>query len=152
MTVRAEESQEVTKLANAESCGWVPAEHPGPRTGLRLVLRYVGRLLRLNMYGGLRHSGFSLNQTGSTIRQPLIAVAVGRAGAGQTHRVRFDRPLHRFKTDPVHAIGCNNDSGGDDLCYEFADHAPNPETRYAQTEAQRILGTAITVYDRTSES
>jgi hypothetical protein len=38
------------------------------------------------------------------------------------------------------------------LCYEFADHAPNPETRYAQTEEQRILRTAITVYDRTSES
>ena len=114
MTVRAEESQEITKLANAESCGWLPVEYPGPRTGLRLVLRYVGRLLRLNMYGGLSHSGFSLNQTGSTIRQPLVVVAVGRAGAGQTHRVRYDRPLHRFKTDPVHAIGRNNDSGGDD--------------------------------------
>jgi RNA polymerase sigma-70 factor (ECF subfamily) len=41
------------------------------------------------------------------------------------------------------AIGCNNDSGGDDLWYEITDHAPSPETRYAQTEEQRILRTAI---------
>lgn len=41
------------------------------------------------------------------------------------------------------AMGPNNDPGGDDLCHEIADHAPNPETRYAQTEEQRILRTAI---------
>lgn len=39
--------------------------------------------------------------------------------------------------------GHNIDLGGEDLYYEIADHAPNPETFYAQTEEQRILRTAI---------
>jgi RNA polymerase sigma-70 factor (ECF subfamily) len=51
--------------------------------------------------------------------------------------------LRRKRTSPEIAIGRNNDSGGDDLCYEITDHAPSPETRYAQTEEQRILRTAI---------
>ena len=41
------------------------------------------------------------------------------------------------------AISCNNDSGSDGLHYEITDHAPDPETRYAQTQEQRILRTAI---------
>ena len=41
------------------------------------------------------------------------------------------------------ATGHNNDFGGDDLCCEITDHAPNPETLYAQAEEQRILRTAI---------
>jgi len=51
--------------------------------------------------------------------------------------------LRRKRTSLEMAIGRNNDSGGDDLCYEITDHAPNPETRFAQTEEQRILRTAI---------
>lgn len=51
--------------------------------------------------------------------------------------------LRRRRASLEIAIGCNNDSGGDDLCYEITDHAPNPETRYARTEEQRILRTAI---------
>jgi RNA polymerase sigma-70 factor, ECF subfamily len=51
--------------------------------------------------------------------------------------------LRRKRASLEIAIGHNNDSGGDDLCYEITDDAPNPETRYAQTEAQRILRTAI---------
>ena len=51
--------------------------------------------------------------------------------------------LRKKRTSREIAIGPNNDSGGDDLCYEIADHAPSPETRYAQTEEQRILRAAI---------
>jgi RNA polymerase sigma-70 factor (ECF subfamily) len=51
--------------------------------------------------------------------------------------------LRRKRTSLEMAKGRNNDSGGDDLCYEITDHAPNPETRYAQAEEQRILRTAI---------
>jgi RNA polymerase sigma-70 factor, ECF subfamily len=51
--------------------------------------------------------------------------------------------LRRKRTSLEIATGCNNDSGGDDLCYERTDHAPSPETRYAQTEERRILRTAI---------
>jgi RNA polymerase sigma factor (sigma-70 family) len=52
--------------------------------------------------------------------------------------------LRRKRASREIAMGRNNnDSGGDDLCYEITDHAPNPETRYAQTEEQRILRTAI---------
>ena len=36
-----------------------------------------------------------------------------------------------------------NDDFCDELRYKIADHAPNPETRYAQTEELRILRTAI---------
>jgi len=50
--------------------------------------------------------------------------------------------LRRKRTSLEIAIGRNNDSGGD-LCCEITDHAPSPETRYAQTEEQRILRTAI---------
>ena len=50
--------------------------------------------------------------------------------------------LRRKRTSLEIAIGRNNDSGGD-LCYEITDHAPSPETRYAQTEEERILRTAI---------
>jgi RNA polymerase sigma factor (sigma-70 family) len=50
--------------------------------------------------------------------------------------------LRRKRASLEIAIGRNNDSGADDL-YEITDHAPNPETRYAQTEEQRILRTAI---------
>jgi DNA-directed RNA polymerase specialized sigma24 family protein len=39
-------------------------------------------------------------------------------------------------------MGDNNDFG-DGLRYEITDHAPNPETRCAQTEELRILKTAI---------
>src|SRR6266478_8605021 len=51
--------------------------------------------------------------------------------------------LRRKRTSLEIAIGRNNDSGGDDLCCEITDHAPSPETRYAQTEEQRILRTAV---------
>jgi RNA polymerase sigma-70 factor (ECF subfamily) len=51
--------------------------------------------------------------------------------------------LRRKRTSLEIAIGRNNDSGGDDLCYGITDHTPSPETRYAQTEEQRILRTAI---------
>jgi RNA polymerase sigma-70 factor (ECF subfamily) len=52
--------------------------------------------------------------------------------------------LRRKRASREIAIGRdNNDSGGDDLCYEINDHAPNPQTRYAQTEEQRILRTEI---------
>ena len=51
--------------------------------------------------------------------------------------------LRRKRMSLEIAIGRNNDSGGDDLCCEITDHAPSPETRYAQTEEQRILRTAI---------
>ena len=40
------------------------------------------------------------------------------------------------------AMGDNNDFGGA-LRYQITDHAPNPETRYVQTEKERILRTAI---------
>ena len=40
-------------------------------------------------------------------------------------------------------IGLNNDSGCEDLRYEITEHAPNSETRYAHSEEQRILNTAI---------
>jgi DNA-directed RNA polymerase specialized sigma24 family protein len=39
-------------------------------------------------------------------------------------------------------MGDNSDSGGD-RCYQITAHTPNPETRYLQTEEQRILRTAI---------
>ena len=51
--------------------------------------------------------------------------------------------LRRKRASLEIAIGCNNDSGSDDLSYEINDHAPDPETRLAQTEEQRILRTAI---------
>ncbi len=51
--------------------------------------------------------------------------------------------LRRKRASLETAIGRNNDSGGDDLCSEIIDHAPSPETRYAQNEEQRILRTAI---------
>ena len=41
------------------------------------------------------------------------------------------------------AIDGSNDFGLDGAVYEIADHVPNPETRYAQTEEQRILRAAI---------
>ena len=40
------------------------------------------------------------------------------------------------------AMGDHNDFGRG-LKYQITDHAPNPETRYAQTEKERILRTAI---------
>ena len=51
--------------------------------------------------------------------------------------------LRRKRASLEIAIGCNNDSGTHDLYYEMTDHAPDPETLYAQTEEQRILRTAI---------
>ena len=51
--------------------------------------------------------------------------------------------LRKKRASPEIAIGCNNDFGIGSLCYEIADHAPSPETRYAQTEKERILRTAI---------
>jgi RNA polymerase sigma factor (sigma-70 family) len=51
--------------------------------------------------------------------------------------------LRRKRASLEMAMGRNNDSGGDDLCYEITDHAPSPETCYAQAEEQRILRTAI---------
>lgn len=51
--------------------------------------------------------------------------------------------LRKKRTSREIAVGHNNDFGGDGLCYEITDHAPNPETRYAQSEEQRILRTAI---------
>lgn len=41
------------------------------------------------------------------------------------------------------AVGHCNDFCGDDLCYEIAEHAPDPETRYARAEEQRVLRAAI---------
>src|SRR5437764_14848612 len=51
--------------------------------------------------------------------------------------------LRKKRTCPEISIGCNNCFGIGSLCYEMADHAPNPETCYAQNEKQRILRTAI---------
>ena len=41
--------------------------------------------------------------------------------------------LRRKRATHETAMGDNNDFG-DGLRYEITDHAPNPETRYAQTE------------------
>ncbi len=51
--------------------------------------------------------------------------------------------LRKKRASPEIATGCNSDSGVGSLCCEIADHAPNPETCYAQSEKQRILRTAI---------
>src|ERR1700741_1309400 len=51
--------------------------------------------------------------------------------------------LRKKRASPEIAIGCNNDFGIGSLCYEIADHAPSPETCYAQSEKERILRTAI---------
>jgi RNA polymerase sigma factor (sigma-70 family) len=51
--------------------------------------------------------------------------------------------LRRKRASVENAIGRSNDFGVGSLCYEIADHAPNPETCYAQSEKQRILRTAI---------
>ena len=50
--------------------------------------------------------------------------------------------LRRKRAMRETAMGDNNDFC-DGLRYEITDHAPNPETRYAQTEELRILRTAI---------
>ena len=51
--------------------------------------------------------------------------------------------LRKKRTAHEVAIDGGNEFGFDGAAYKIADHAPNPETRYAQTEEQRILGTAI---------
>ena len=51
--------------------------------------------------------------------------------------------LRKKRASPEIAIGCNNGFGVGSLCYEIADHAPNPETCYAQSEKERILSAAI---------
>jgi RNA polymerase sigma factor (sigma-70 family) len=51
--------------------------------------------------------------------------------------------LRKKRASLQSAISRDNDFGVDSLCYEIADRAPNPETRYAQTEEQRVLRTAI---------
>jgi RNA polymerase sigma factor (sigma-70 family) len=51
--------------------------------------------------------------------------------------------LRKKRASPEIDKGCNNDFGVASLCYEITDHAPNPETCYAQSEKQRILRTAI---------
>lgn len=50
--------------------------------------------------------------------------------------------LRRKRVTCETAMGENNYSGND-LSYQVTDRAPNPEACYAQTEEQRILGTAI---------
>src|SRR6266704_5028022 len=50
--------------------------------------------------------------------------------------------LRRKRSMREIAMSDNNDFGGE-LKYQITDHAPNPETRYAQTEKERILRTAI---------
>ena len=51
--------------------------------------------------------------------------------------------LRKKRTSREIAIGRNDDFEVDSLGYEITDHAPNPETCYAQTEEQRVLRTAI---------
>ncbi|HEX8881196.1 MAG TPA: sigma-70 family RNA polymerase sigma factor [Candidatus Acidoferrum sp.] len=51
--------------------------------------------------------------------------------------------LRKKRTAHEIAIDGGNDFGLDGAAYEIAEDAPNPETRYAQTEEQRILRTAI---------
>ena len=51
--------------------------------------------------------------------------------------------LRKRKTVNEIVIDGGNESGLDGAAYKIADHAPNPETRYARTEEQRILRTAI---------
>jgi RNA polymerase sigma-70 factor (ECF subfamily) len=50
--------------------------------------------------------------------------------------------LRRKRATHETAMG-DSDDFGDGLRYEITDHAPNPETRHAQTEELRILKTAI---------
>jgi RNA polymerase sigma-70 factor, ECF subfamily len=51
--------------------------------------------------------------------------------------------LRKKKNAHETALGGSNDFGLDGAVCDIADHAPNPETHYAQTEEQRILRTAI---------
>ena len=51
--------------------------------------------------------------------------------------------LRKRKNAHETAIDSSNDFGLDGAAYKIAEHAPNPETRYAQTEEQRILKAAI---------
>ncbi len=51
--------------------------------------------------------------------------------------------LRKKRTVHEIAIDGGNASGFDGAAYKIAEGAPNPETRYAQTEEQRILRTAI---------
>ena len=51
--------------------------------------------------------------------------------------------LRKKKNAHETAIDGNNDFCLDGPVYEIADHAPDPETRYAQTEEQRFLSAAI---------
>jgi len=51
--------------------------------------------------------------------------------------------LRKKRASPEIAVGRNSDFGIGSLCYEIADHAPNPETCYARSEKERILTAAI---------
>ena len=51
--------------------------------------------------------------------------------------LRKKRPAHEI------ALSDTDDFGFDGAAYNIADQAPSPETRYAQTEEQRILRTAL---------
>ena len=51
--------------------------------------------------------------------------------------------LRKRRTAHEIAIDGSNDFGLDGPAHKIAERAPNPETRYAQTEEQRILRTAI---------
>ena len=51
--------------------------------------------------------------------------------------------LRKKRTAHEIAIDGGNDFGFDGSAYKIAEDAPNPETRYAQTEEERILRTAI---------
>src|SRR5882724_8645548 len=51
--------------------------------------------------------------------------------------------LRKKRTSREIAIAGPEDFGADGPVYEIADHAPNPERRYAQSEKERILKKAI---------
>ena len=51
--------------------------------------------------------------------------------------------LRKKKTAHETALDGGNDFGLDGVAYKIAEDAPDPETRYAQTEEQRILRAAI---------
>jgi RNA polymerase sigma-70 factor (ECF subfamily) len=51
--------------------------------------------------------------------------------------------LRKKRASPEIDKGCNNDFGVGSLCYEIADHAPNPEKLCAQRERREILRGAI---------
>jgi RNA polymerase sigma factor (sigma-70 family) len=51
--------------------------------------------------------------------------------------------LRKKKSSREIAIVTTDDGVSEGLCFEIADHAPNPERRYAQSERERILRKAV---------